>query len=658
MPAYFAGAFLCVSAGAGAAAVEASFLPERILRYETPVTHLNATVERAVRDGNKVKLYLRDLRYDDGFERVAPAWGARLSAFESLLEDGAPLPGTRIYAPRATLRPLPLPVVPGGYDFAFFMLFERIGAVGFFTSRIDTEHAPGAGVFAPLRDKVYRRITAAGTEPAEEGKTRIAPAAAVSAALLTGERGAISDDTTENMRRAGLSHLLAISGMHVGIVTAIGFFLFRRLPACIPFLAERFDIRRFAAPAALAAAFCYVQLTGAPVSAQRALFMAAVFLTGLTLYRRAAPLHSAGLAALCMCFYAPHLALHPGFRMSFGAVVAIIGLFSSLERYKRIRAEEKGYANYRHDGNAFARAAMLMRKTAGYFAAAGLSSLAATAATTAFSAYHFHRFSLLGILANCIAVPLTALWIMPAGAAALVTMPLGAEAPFLALMFAGVNALLSVAAQTAGASFGAYIIPAFPEAALFFAFGGVLLLFLTQGRLRYASLPAFIIAFAMIAAQPVPDIFIGENGKSLAVNMPESGALAVNGFRAERYARERRAEASGKEEQIRLRDLPLSAGVTCRDDRNCTLRLKGRTVLAAASPGYAAERCARGDIDIFIPLSESASCEALFTVSFADLAAQGAHALYLPKDGDTPYTVSVAEACRAGCPALKARLKP
>lgn len=70
------------------------------------------------------------------------------------------------------------------------------------------------------------------------------------------------------------------------------------------------------------------------------------------------------------------------------------------------------------------------------------SSLIAGLATAPFVAYHFHAVSVVGVLANLLAVPLTALWIMPAGVLALAVMPLGGDGPILDAMGWGIAAVL------------------------------------------------------------------------------------------------------------------------------------------------------------------------------------------------------------------------
>ena len=127
---------------------------------------------------------------------------------------------------RATLSPPSAPAAPGTFDFARLAWFQRIGAVGFSFGLPESIEAPaGFDGDAPgwslaiesLRHAVFTRVTRA--KPNGGG--------AIAAALMMGERGAISESVLAAMRDAGLAHLLAISGLHIGLVAGLAFFAVR-----------------------------------------------------------------------------------------------------------------------------------------------------------------------------------------------------------------------------------------------------------------------------------------------------------------------------------------------------------------------------------------------------------------------------------------------
>lgn len=140
------------------------------------------------------------------------------------------------------------------------------------------------------------------------------------AALALGERQGLTREQWQRLRATGTNHLVAISGLHVGIVAGLLFFLVRRL---WPW-AERLPAPKAAALAALAAAACYAALAGFSVPTQRALLMVAVAMLALFSQRAVRPARVLALALLAVLLLDPLAVLAPGFWLSFGAVAVIL----------------------------------------------------------------------------------------------------------------------------------------------------------------------------------------------------------------------------------------------------------------------------------------------------------------------------------------------
>ena len=130
----------------------------------------------------------------------------------------------------------------------------------------------------------------------------------MAAALMTGDRSAINDDVWQALRDSGLAHLLAISGLHVGLVAGILFFALRGALAMV-------------------GALDYVILTGETVPTQRAFVMLGLVLLAVMLDRRAFSMHLVAWAAVIVLVTAPEALLGPSFQMSFAAVVALIATY-------------------------------------------------------------------------------------------------------------------------------------------------------------------------------------------------------------------------------------------------------------------------------------------------------------------------------------------
>jgi competence protein ComEC len=151
-----------------------------------------------------------------------------------------PLTGSAIEV-RLRLRPVPEPVMPGGFYFSRKAFYAGLGAVGFAVapSRLLPE-APMAPLNLRMHAKldklchgIKRRILE--TIPGERG--------AVVIALITGERGLIPEETLQALRNSGLAQMLAISGLHMALMAGSLFWLLRAGAAAFPALALRYPIK-------------------------------------------------------------------------------------------------------------------------------------------------------------------------------------------------------------------------------------------------------------------------------------------------------------------------------------------------------------------------------------------------------------------------------
>jgi len=197
-----------------------------------------------------------------------------------------------------------------------WLLRQRVGATGYASGPVGAEHLAGnADWLLDLRGRSAARIDAAVDDPR---------AAAVLTAIALGFRGGLDAKTREALVATGTGHLLAISGLHVGLAAAagglLGGALGRRLGA------QRRPARDWAALGALCVAFAYCVIAGMPVSAQRAVLMTAAGLAALVA-RRGGSLAAAFGGALALVLLADPLAvLDPGLWLSFGAVATILAV--------------------------------------------------------------------------------------------------------------------------------------------------------------------------------------------------------------------------------------------------------------------------------------------------------------------------------------------
>lgn len=427
----------------------------------------------------------------------------------------------------AILRPPPEPILPGGYDFARSAWFQRIGALGFTISDVTRfEERPDESLeihVEGVRDGIALRVS----------EVIQGDAGALAVALITGLRGGLSDEVQDNMRGAGLAHLLAISGLHMALVTGALFFGVRALLALSPTLALKYPIKKIAALAAWAGAVFYLMLSGSGISTQRAFIMVSIVLLAVLLDRQAISLRLVALAAMLVLLFSPESLLSASFQMSFAAVAALVSGFEwQQQRFGGIMAGRRG----------------LLPRAAWYLWGTILATLIAEASIGPVAAFHFHRVALFGIPANVIAMPLMSFWIMPLAVLALVLMPLGLEAIALVPMGWGLEVLLVVAGEVAGLPGAVRSIPAMPFASFLLIIAGGLWLVLTREARwrRMAALPLLLALPVMFLAER-PDVLIGRQGKIFAV-ADGAGDYVISTRRAGRFTRRVWLETYGQED--------------------------------------------------------------------------------------------------------------
>ena len=327
---------------------------------------------------------------------------------------------------RVRLLPPASPMLPGAYDFARTAWFQGLAATGSVLGDIEIREAGSAGGGGLAR--LQRRLSA-HVRTSLEGSP-----AAIAAALASGDRGAIGEDDEVAMRDAGLTHLLSISGLHVSAVIAAAYLLAIRLLALWPWLALRVRLPLLAAAVAALAGIGYTLLTGAEVPTVRSCVGALLVLGALALGREPLSLRMVAVAAAAVLLLWPESLVHPGFQMSFAAVIAIVALHGSAPVRRFLAPREEGWMvrNIR-------RAAMLL-----------VTGLVIEIALMPIVLFHFHRAGVYGAFANVVAIPLTTFVSMPLIALALLLDLAGLGQPAWWLAGKSLELLLAIAHGTAG----------------------------------------------------------------------------------------------------------------------------------------------------------------------------------------------------------------
>lgn len=218
-------------------------------------------------------------------------------------------------------------------------------------------------------------------------------------ALILGQRDQISPEFREKFNRAGVGHVLAISGLHVGMVATVAFVVATWIIPLIPVAVEWAWCRRGAALFSLGPVLVYGVMAGLSPSTQRAMLMVSVFLIGFLIGRRHDWLNSLALAALVILVWHPPALLTISFQLSFAAVLAIIAGTNRWPDHRE--SAPQGFSE-----KMWRRCFVFIRISA--FAIVGTLPLVL---------HYFNQTSTLGLATNLIVVPLVGLVVVPAGLA-------------------------------------------------------------------------------------------------------------------------------------------------------------------------------------------------------------------------------------------------
>ncbi len=493
-------------------------------------------------------------------------------------------PGDAI-AGRARLGPFPGPAYPGGYDFRFNAWFDRVGASGYLLGSpvAETASEPLGMVdrvqvaFAKLRRAIVARVVT------DEG----GDAAAVAAALITGDRSAISSEVQDSLRLSGLAHILAISGLHMALVTLTVVLAIRFAGALSQGLAMRHDIRKWAACVGIVAATAYLAISGGSIATQRSWLMIVIMLSAMLLDRRAVTLRNVALAAILILIMQPESLLDPGAQMSFAATAALVAGYEAWSKRKSERAREKPAGL-----PAFRLVAAVWR----YISGIALTSLIAGTATAFFAAWHFQRVATLGLVANLLAMPVVSLLVMPLALLSALAMPYGAEGLFLPALEWSISLVIAISDWTN--SFGLHgETGKLPAIAL--PLGGLALALLTGMRSRLRLLAgvfgaaSLVVAFLLTPRTP-PHLLISGDGETIAFH-GEGGGADYSGTRRNTFTAELWQRAYWPGGEIAWRKEKCGKEY-CLLEAGPHSDLNGLRVVIVKDPVKIAEACLQADI--------------------------------------------------------------
>ena len=296
---------------------------------------------------------------------------------------------------------------PGGFDYEGWLYEKGVHATGYIRKSEENRKIADASVFSvdALRQKVSSNI---------QSHLKDAELSGLITALAVGDRSPIDNRHWDTLIRTGTNHLMAISGLHIGLAAAFGYWLVRRM---VPVAwMKQAPAQQWGMLAGLAVALIYALLAGLSIPTQRALIMLSCFVSMLIFRRNTSSINILAVALAGVLLWDPVSVLSAGFWFSFLAVAVILYVFSgrlATDFGWRVRIQQWGWMQF---------------------------SIAL--ALFPLSIFLFQQTSLVSPLANLILVPYVSFLVVPLVLLALLLLPVSTL--LSGYLFSAANALLDL----------------------------------------------------------------------------------------------------------------------------------------------------------------------------------------------------------------------
>jgi competence protein ComEC len=337
------------------------------------------------------------------------------------------------------------------FDYEAYLGSKGIAAVGSVKRPVEIQRKMDAGLVSSVIFRLQEKISSA-ISASLRGEAR-----GIAYALSLARREFMDDKIKEAFAQSGLAHLMAISGVHVGFIAAMIYFLLKSIMRFFPALILRFPLSRVASFLTIPFIWLYVALASFPVSAARASIMLTIYLVGVVFLRHPDILNTLAVAVVALLFVWPLSIVDASFQLSVLAVLGIIVIAGPMQTFVHSGL----------DGNSVA------KRLARFVLASFVVSMAATAATLPMMAYHFKFITAIGLMANLIAVPFTGFVVIPlvfiSELASIVSMPLSTYAWRLAAPFLDALAGMARISSEVGAPLVVQYVPSAFEICLMYA---------------------------------------------------------------------------------------------------------------------------------------------------------------------------------------------
>jgi competence protein ComEC len=415
-------------------------------------------------------------------------------------------------------------ILPGGYDFSLQNLINKVDFSGYsFSAPVLLAKGGSTGIFNYLRKIRYRYYQSISLcLPKDE--------ADFAAALIIGESQGLNREIMGNMRCAGLSHVLCVSGLHLTLIAGICFVFLRTLLNSIGIIALSYNVKILAALLSWFASAFYWILSGMNVATTRAFIMTSVGIFAVIFDRKVCSFRTLTLAMFIVLLVNPADIMSVSFQLSFASVLALIG----------------GYNLFGSISHPFSG---LFGKFCSAMIANFYSSLVVSCITAPIAVYNFYVFSVYQILGNLAVLPVVSVFLMPITVLAIVLIPFESASWILNLMAYGINFVTWVASSLSYLPFSLLYIGQIGWSTTVMYVIGVCWLLLWKSKLRFFGIFIILISFLSELNREKATIMFDSDNHSIGFN--NHGCLTIYGDKSSPFLQRYWTDWFGQREILR-----------------------------------------------------------------------------------------------------------
>ena len=495
------------------------------------------------------KIYLTDVN----IEWVKPEYTPKMVSVSLKTVTQGLAVGDRVQL-KAMLFPPPAPSMPRSYDFARMFYYMQLGAVGYSPKEpVILEKSVPSGFDAwlnELRLSLKDRILAPMS--AENGW--------IASAMMVGEQSGVTQSVSDAMRQSGIYHVLSISGIHMSLAALIVYSSVRFLLSLYPPLALRLPVKKIAAGVGLVSSFAYLMIAGYPVPAVRSFVMIACVMVAILVDRVGISIFSLAWAGMLTLLWQPESMLGASFELSFAATIAIIAFY---ERYSYML----------HQPNAGR-----LKKSWLYFFGIILTSLLATLSTTPLITYHFNRFTIWGLVANMLLIPLAEFWIMPWAVISFLAMLVHLEYYPLVMLDYGMSWMMMEARFFAALPYANIpLVPPTFWGLMLCVFGGLWLV-IWREKWCLLGIPLAILGMATVYLHQSYDLLVSDDASRVALRLEDTGKYLFLRGKETSFDGQMWLRNDAQDTGVALDDMSENVG-SC-DKKRCVVTAYGKKIVA------------------------------------------------------------------------------